>query len=173
MGRPRPAAYLVVAMAATLSLAACADDAVPVAEEEPEPVEATDITEPPDLTGILPDDEDAPPPTELQREDLVVGDGGEAVPGLVATVQYVGVAWSTREPFDSSWDRGQPFSFEVGGERVIMGWDLGVQGMRVGGRRVLTIPSELAYGERGLPGMIEPDETLVFVVDLLAVDPAG
>lgn len=172
MGRYARAVGVAVVAAALLALTACDDDAPPP-EEDAEPAEATDLTEPPDVSVILPDVEDAAPPGDLQHEDVVVGEGDEAVPGLVATVQYLGVAWSTGEPFDSSWDRGQPFSFELGGGRVIEGWDLGVQGMRVGGRRVLTIPPELAYGERGVPGTIEPDETLVFVIDLLSLEPVG
>ena len=84
-------------------------------------------------------------------------------------VHYVGVAWSTGDQFDASWDRGQTFSFRLGGGQVIAGWDQGVQGMRVGGRRQLTIPPHLGYGARGAGGVIKPNETLVFVVDLVAV----
>jgi peptidylprolyl isomerase len=109
------------------------------------------------------------PPAELLVEDLVVGDGEEATPGQQVDVHYVGVAWSTGEQFDASWDRGSPFSFGLGQGRVIRGWDEGVAGMKVGGRRRLTIPPELAYGEQGAGGVIGPGETLVFVVDLLGV----
>jgi peptidylprolyl isomerase len=112
---------------------------------------------------------DAQPPTELVLEDLTVGEGEEAVPGRQVDVHYVGVAWSTGEQFDASWDRGGTFSFGLGQGRVIQGWDQGVAGMKVGGRRRLTIPPELAYGERGAGGAIGPGETLVFVVDLLGV----
>ena len=111
--------------------------------------------------------EQAPP--ELEFEDIVVGDGDKAVPGRQVDVHYVGVAWSTGEQFDASWDRGDTFSFGLGEGRVIKGWDQGVAGMRVGGRRRLTIPPELGYGERGAGGAIGPGETLVFVVDLLGV----
>ena len=109
-------------------------------------------------------------PFELGVDDLVVGDGEEATAGRKVTVHYVGVAFRSGEEFDASWNRGQPFEFRLGKGRVIPGWDQGVQGMRVGGRRRLTIPSAMAYGARGAGGVIAPHEPLVFVVDLLAVD---
>lgn len=109
-------------------------------------------------------------PFELVVEDIVTGDGAEAVPGSALTVHYAGVAFSSGEEFDASWNRGQPFRFKLGKGQVIPGWDQGVQGMRVGGRRKLTIPSALAYGARGAGGVIAPHEPLVFVIDLLAVD---
>lgn len=113
---------------------------------------------------------DGPPPTLLVHEDLVVGAGTEAVAGKSVEVQYVGVSWSTKKQFDASWDRGgSPFSFQLGAGQVIRGWDQGVAGMRVGGRRRLVIPPDLGYGARGAGGAIGPNETLVFVVDLLAV----
>jgi peptidylprolyl isomerase len=112
---------------------------------------------------------DREPPAQLEVEDIVVGDGEEAVPGRQVDVHYVGVAWSNGEQFDASWDRGGTFSFGLGEGRVIKGWDEGVAGMKVGGRRRLTIPPHLAYGERGAGGAIGPGETLVFVVDLLGV----
>jgi peptidylprolyl isomerase len=109
------------------------------------------------------------PPAELEVEDLSVGEGDEAAPGRPVQVHYVGVSWSTGEQFDASWDRGQPFAFGLGAGQVIQGWDRGVAGMRVGGRRRLTIPPGLGYGDRGAGGKIAPGETLVFVVDLLGV----
>ncbi len=112
---------------------------------------------------------DGPPPTELQIEDLEVGTGDEAVPGRTCSMQYVGHSWSTGKQFDASWDRGQPFSYRLGEGMVIRGWDQGVAGMKVGGRRRLTIPPALGYGARGAGGAIGPNETLVFVVDLLGV----
>ena len=112
---------------------------------------------------------DGPPPTELVIEDIVVGDGAEATAGTSPSMQYVGVAWSNKQQFDASWDRGQPFSFRLGQGQVIAGWDQGVAGMKVGGRRRLTIPADLGYGARGAGGVIGPGETLVFVVDLLGV----
>jgi peptidylprolyl isomerase len=109
-------------------------------------------------------------PFELGTEDLVFGEGEEAVPGKKVSVHYVGVAFRTGEEFDASWNRGQPFEFKLGQGRVIPGWDRGVAGMRVGGRRKLTIPSAMAYGARGAGNVIKPHEPLVFVVDLLSVD---
>ncbi len=108
-------------------------------------------------------------PFELGIEDLLVGEGDEAIAGRKVTVHYVGVSFSTGAEFDASWNRGRPFEFKLGKGQVIPGWDAGVQGMRVGGRRRLTIPSAMAYGARGAGGVIEPHEPLVFVVDLLAV----
>jgi len=108
-------------------------------------------------------------PFELGIDDISVGDGEEALPGAKVTVHYVGVSFSTGEEFDASWNRGQPFQFKLGKGQVIPGWDQGVAGMRVGGRRKLTIPSALVYGARGAGGVIAPPEPLVFVVDLLAV----
>ena len=109
-------------------------------------------------------------PVELGVEDLVVGEGDEATRGKKVTVHYVGVSFSTGDEFDASWERGRPFEFKLGKGQVIPGWDAGVQGMRVGGRRKLTIPSAMAYGARGAGGVIKPHEPLVFVVDLLSVD---
>ena len=112
---------------------------------------------------------DGAPPAELQMEDLEVGDGPEAGAGQQVTVHYVGVAWSDGAQFDASWDRDDPFTFGLGAGQVISGWDQGVQGMRVGGRRRLTIPPDQGYGSRGAGGVIKPNETLVFVVDLLGI----
>jgi peptidylprolyl isomerase len=109
-------------------------------------------------------------PFELGIDDLVVGDGAEATRGHKVTVHYVGVSFTTGEEFDASWNRGEPFSFKLGKGQVIAGWDAGVEGMKVGGRRRLTIPSAMAYGARGAGGVIAPHEPLVFVVDLLSVD---
>jgi peptidylprolyl isomerase len=110
-----------------------------------------------------------PPPAELEIEDLAVGDGPEAAAGQEVEVHYVGVAWSTRKQFDASWDRGESFRFGLGRGQVISGWDEGVAGMRVGGRRRIVIPPHLGYGSAGAGGVIKGGETLVFVVDLLGV----
>ncbi|HYF25255.1 MAG TPA: FKBP-type peptidyl-prolyl cis-trans isomerase [Baekduia sp.] len=112
---------------------------------------------------------DTPPSYQLELEDLEVGDGEEARAGHVVEVHYVGVSWSTGQQFDASWDRGGTFKFKLGRGEVIQGWDQGVAGMKVGGRRRITIPPMLGYGKRGAGGVIGPDETLVFVVDLLGV----
>ena len=109
-------------------------------------------------------------PFELGIDDLVEGEGDEATKGSKVSVHYVGVAFSSGDEFDASWNRGQPFEFKLGAGQVIPGWDAGVEGMKVGGRRKLTIPSAMAYGARGAGGVIKPHEPLVFVVDLLSVD---
>jgi peptidylprolyl isomerase len=109
------------------------------------------------------------PSYQLELEDLEVGEGDEAGPGNVVEVHYVGVSWSTGRQFDASWDRGDTFKFGLGKGQVIRGWDEGVAGMKVGGRRRITIPPDMAYGKRGAGGVIGPDETLVFVVDLVGV----
>jgi peptidylprolyl isomerase len=109
------------------------------------------------------------PPTDLVILDEIAGDGAEATAGAEVLTHYVGVAYSTGEEFDSSWNRGQPLPFRLGVGQVIAGWDQGIAGMKVGGRRKLVIPSHLAYGERGAGSAIAPGETLIFVVDLVGV----
>ncbi|ONH31132.1 FKBP-type peptidyl-prolyl cis-trans isomerase [Pseudofrankia asymbiotica] len=112
---------------------------------------------------------DPTPPADLVVKDVVEGDGAPAVAGRNVSVHYVGVAHSTGEEFDASYNRGQPFRFRLGAGQVIAGWDQGVQGMKVGGRRQLVIPPHLGYGARGAGRDIKPNETLIFVVDLLGV----
>jgi peptidylprolyl isomerase len=108
-------------------------------------------------------------PTELTIEDEVVGSGAEATSGHTVEVHYVGVSWSDGNQFDASWDRDETFSFPLGAGYVIPGWEQGVEGMREGGRRRMTIPPTLGYGASGAGGVIKPNETLVFVVDLISV----
>jgi peptidylprolyl isomerase len=108
-------------------------------------------------------------PKTLVKKDIQVGAGPAAKSGDKVSVQYVGVSYTNGRQFDASWDRGQPFDFTLGGGDVIPGWDQGVAGMKVGGRRRITIPPQLGYGKRGAGGVIGPDETLVFVVDLVGV----
>ncbi|GGS05438.1 peptidyl-prolyl cis-trans isomerase [Streptomyces nojiriensis] len=108
-------------------------------------------------------------PKDLVIKDEWVGDGAEAKKGDLVSVHYVGVAFSTGEEFDASWNRGSALQFQLGVGQVIAGWDQGVQGMKVGGRRKLTIPAHLAYGDRGAGGAIAPGETLIFVCDLVKV----
>ena len=108
-------------------------------------------------------------PTDLVIEDIIVGDGAEAKAGDTVSTHYVGVAFSTGEEFDASWNRGAPLDFKVGIGQVIQGWDQGLLGMKVGGRRRLDIPAHLAYGDRGAGSAIAPGESLIFVVDLLGV----
>jgi peptidylprolyl isomerase len=111
-----------------------------------------------------------PPPKQLEIEEIEEGAGAEAKAGDTVSVQYVGVGYESGQEFDSSWSRNEPFSFQLGAGMVIPGWDQGVEGMKVGGRRELIIPPELAYGEAGSPPAIGPNETLIFVIDLLAVE---
>ena len=115
------------------------------------------------------EDFDPTPPTDLVITDITVGDGPEATAGSTVSVHYVGVAHSTGEEFDASYNRGAPLDFRLGVGQVISGWDTGVQGMKVGGRRQLVIPPHLAYGDQGAGGVIQPGESLIFVVDLLKV----
>ena len=109
------------------------------------------------------------PPDELETTDITEGEGAEAQPGDTVTMQYVGVNYSNGEEFDSSWEREEPLTFQLGAGQVIPGWEEGIVGMKVGGRRELIIPPDLAYGRQGSPPAIGPNETLVFVVDLLDV----
>ncbi|GGC83658.1 peptidyl-prolyl cis-trans isomerase [Tersicoccus solisilvae] len=108
-------------------------------------------------------------PADLVVEDIIVGDGPEATPGSTVSAHYVGVAFSTGEEFDASWNRGAPLDFRLGVGQVIAGWDEGIAGMKVGGRRRLEIPAAKAYGDRGAGGAIAPGESLIFVVDLVGV----
>jgi peptidylprolyl isomerase len=166
----RPSRIVAVVAGASLLLAACdrtPDEEQPVADAPDDP----EVGERPDLAGAMEEDPGTPP-DDLVIEDPVPGDGEEARAGDTVAVHYVGAAWSTGEEFDASWDRGQPLTFTLGEGHVIAGWDRGVEGMRVGGRRWLTIPPHLAYGDRGVEGVIAAGETLVFVVDLLEVDAA-
>ncbi|MCI2418579.1 FKBP-type peptidyl-prolyl cis-trans isomerase [Saccharopolyspora sp. K220] len=108
------------------------------------------------------------PPADLEIQDIQIGDGPEATAGTVVDVHYVGVSHSTGAEFDASWNRGQPLRVQLGAGQVIAGWDRGLQGMKVGGRRRLTIPPHLAYGDHGAGDVIKPGETLIFVCDLVA-----
>jgi peptidylprolyl isomerase len=177
----RPVALL--AMLAALALAACGDDdddggngaspppptAEQQAETEPSPAEQRQALEDTSTKPEIPRPAGSPP-RRLQKEDIVRGKGAAAKPGDTVTVHYAGVAFSTGQEFDASWNRGQPFTLPLGAGQVIPGWDEGLVGMKVGGRRMLTIPPEMAYGPEGTPdGSIGPNETLVFVVDLLEI----
>jgi peptidylprolyl isomerase len=142
--------------------AATATDTAP--EPAPSPETSADTTTKPKVE--VPEGE---PPAGLEIEDIKEGDGATAKAGDNVTVEYVGVSYSTGKQFDASWDNGQPFTFPLGQGQVIPGWDQGVPGMKVGGRRQLVIPPDLAYGEQGSPPDIKPNETLIFVVDLLSV----
>ena len=110
---------------------------------------------------------EGPVPDELVVRDLIEGQGRAVESGDTVTCHYVGVTYEGGEEFDASWNRGEPLSFRVGIGQVIQGWDQGLLGMRVGGRRRLEIPSELAYGSQGAGGVIGPNQALIFVVDLV------
>jgi peptidylprolyl isomerase len=114
------------------------------------------------------------PPSNLVINDLIVGNGATAAAGDKVTVQYVGDSWTTKHEFDASWNRGQPFTLTLGAGEVIPGWDQGILGMKVGGRRELIIPPGLGYGCNAPPGSgIAPNDTLVFIVDLTQVTPSS
>jgi peptidylprolyl isomerase len=172
----RRAAALIALVLATLLVACGGDDdgqqasstTKAKATEQPSPAQEREALEDTSTRPHIPKPTGSPP-RRLAKEDLVKGKGAPAKNGDVLTVQYVGVTFSTGEEFDASWDRGQPFTFPLGAGGVIKGWDQGLVGMRKGGRRELTIPPELAYGRSGSPPLIGPNETLVFVVDLIAI----
>ncbi len=164
-GRSRVLALLVAGLVAV----GCSDvdDGGDGAVGDEEETVGQDVGERPETNGLIPADTE--PPTELVVEDVAVGDGRAAADGDRLAVDYVGVRWSDGGEFDASWERGQPIEFELGAGRVIPGWEQGLEGMQVGGRRIITIPPELAYGDRGAGAAIGPGETLVFVVDLVAI----
>lgn len=126
---------------------------------------STDLTVKPEIAQPSGD-----PPATLVQRDIVEGEGEEAAPGDVLTMQYVGVSFSTGQQFDASWDRGEPFQFPLGAGQVIQGWDQGLVGMKPGGRRLLVIPPDLGYGAGGQPPDILPNETLIFAVDLVEIE---
>jgi len=162
-----PSLAAMLAVCAALGFAACGGD-----DDSSTSSSTTDTQQTADVdTSKKPKVEvpDGQPPAGLKIEDLKVGDGATAQTGDTVTVQYVGVSYSTGKQFDASWDSGQPFTFTLGAGEVIPGWDQGVAGMKVGGRRELIIPPELGYGEQGQPPVIAPNETLIFVIDLLEV----
>jgi peptidylprolyl isomerase len=169
---------VVPLLALSLFAAGCGDDEEEKTQTtEPAAAETATATEDAAEPSDLKDTKTKPviakpsgdPPSKLVKKDIVKGKGKTATKGSQLSMQYVGVSWSTGEEFDASWDRGEPFQFQLGGGQVIQGWDKGIVGMKVGGRRQLTIPPEMAYGPAGAPPAIGPNETLIFVVDLLDV----
>jgi peptidylprolyl isomerase len=164
-------------LAATLAFTACGSNsndetaATPTATEAATeaPTEAPTEAAPSDATKPDVKKPKGKAPTKLVVKDLKEGTGAAAQEGQTVTVQYVGVSYKNGRQFDASWDRGQPFTFPLGQGQVIPGWDQGVKGMKVGGRRELVIPPDLAYGAQGSPPAIGPNETLIFVVDLVGV----
>ena len=161
---------LLLALLGALAVAGCGDDEPASQETQTEfsPAEVRDALKDTGTKPGIPKPTGSPP-RKLVMDDIVRGKGKAAKPGDNVTVQYVGIAFSTGEQFDASWDVGQPFRFPLGAGQVIPGWDKGLVGMRPGGRRQLTIPPELAYGAEGRPPDIAPNETLVFVVDLVSI----
>ena len=168
----------LVPVLAVLALAGCGDDKETPASAPGTTAAPAVTTAAPQAGAISKDLESEPkipkpagdPPPKLVTKDIVKGKGPKVTAGDLASVQYTGVSWSTGEKFDASWDRGaQPFQFPLGQGQVIPGWDQGVEGMRVGGRRELIIPPDLAYGPQGQPPVIGPSETLIFVVDLVKI----
>jgi peptidylprolyl isomerase len=182
---PRPPAlFVLLALLAALSLAACGGDeedsgsggdSADTSQESPPPSDdtGTDTETAPDLTdtSVKPviDIPSGMPPRRLVKEDIVKGTGPAAKPGDTVIVNYVGVSFSTGEEFDASWDTGQPFPVQLGAGNVIEGWEKGLLGIKKGGRRELIIPPEQAYGAKGAPPSIGPNETLVFVIDALEI----
>jgi peptidylprolyl isomerase len=164
---------LIAFACATLVVAGCGDDdsssdsagsAESTAAEAPETSGDASSRGKPEVTAPS-----GAAPKQLEETDLIEGTGAEAKSGDEVTVQYVGVGFESGEEFDSSWSRNEPFPLTLGAGSVIPGWEQGIEGMKVGGQRELVIPPELAYGEAGAPPSIGPNETLVFVIDLLEV----
>jgi peptidylprolyl isomerase len=172
---------LMVALVLGAGISACGGDDSSSSDEAAATPEATEAPKSPNtdaiLRGIGKNTKKAPtiatpegdPPTKLVAKDIVKGAGPKAKPGDQLTMQYVGVSWSSGEKFDASWDRGEPFRFQLGAGMVIPGWDQGLVGMRKGGRRLLIIPPDLGYGSAGAGGVIGPNETLIFAVDLVKI----
>ena len=165
---PLPRRLILLALAcAALAVAGCGSDSGSGSEKpassEPEPA-STPIATKPEITVPK-----GKAPKKLVVKDIKKGTGETAVAGKQVSVQYVGISFLNGRQFDASWDRGEPFSFQLGSGSVIPGWDQGVEGMKVGGRRQLVIPPDLAYGPQGSPPTIGPNETLVFVIDLVGV----
>lgn len=158
----------IISLCALLAFAGCGDDS---SDEETTSGGTTTAAESSEDTSTKPKVTvpDGEPPQELVERDLVEGTGPEAKKGDEVTVQYVGVGYDSEKEFDASWDRGEPFTFQLGSGLVIPGWEQGVEGMKAGGRRELTIPSDLAYGATGSPPTIGPNETLIFVIDLVKI----
>jgi peptidylprolyl isomerase len=162
-----------------IAIGSCGGDDDGESAAEPAPAKTSEEPSPSAQREALKDTSTKPvipkpsgsPPRRLEKQDIVKGKGPAAKAGDTLTVQYVGVAFSTGDEFDASWDRGQPFGVQLGAGDVIKGWDKGLVGMRKGGRRILTVPPELAYGSEGYPPTIAPNETLIFVIDALDVTP--
>jgi len=157
----------LLCMGLVVAIAGCGSDDSSTGDSTAEASDiSTNLSEKPEIT--VPS---GAPPKELEVKEIVEGTGTEAKPGVEVSVQYVGVGYESGEEFDASWDRGEPFTFTLGDREVIPGWDQGVKGMKEGGRRELIVPPNLAYGATGAPPAIGPNETLIFVIDLLKATP--
>jgi peptidylprolyl isomerase len=161
-------------VAVALIAAGCGEEEPPKAKNQPSPNEPQQPAVTPETPKELQtkpkvEKGKGSPPKKLESEDIIVGKGKTATSGSQVTVNYVGVLFESGKEFDASWERKQPFPFQLGAGTVIPGWDKGVEGMKVGGRRRLTIPPDQAYGEQGSPPTIGPNETLIFVIDLVKV----
>jgi peptidylprolyl isomerase len=167
---PMRGALLLIAACLALVAAGCGDDSSTTSSSAGEETAAKQADPGEKKTKPTVSAPAGAPPKELTTKDLEEGTGATAKAGDVVTVQYVGVDYKSGKEFDASWDRGEPFSFTLGAGEVIPGWDQGIEGMKVGGRRELIIPPELGYGTAGAPPAIPPNETLIFVVDLEAVE---
>ena len=171
--------YLFLALLATIAIASgCGDsggaEESPATVDDAPPAQAQTEEARPEATGALAKKpkiakQSGPPPKKIVKKDLITGKGQAAKSGDSLTMQYVGVLYDNGKQFDASWDRGEPFEFDLGAGMVIPGWDEGIVGMKVGGRRQLTIPPDKAYGDEGQPPDIPPNSTLVFVVDLIDI----
>jgi len=169
---------IAIALCAALAIAGCggSDDSTTGSTTESEATSTATTESPPKAESATEKTKpkvtvpSGAPPKQLEVKELEEGSGAEAKAGDKVTVQYVGVNYENGKEFDSSWSRSEPFPFSLGGGEVIPGWDQGIVGMKVGGRRELIIPPELGYGESGYPPAIPPNETLVFVIDLLEVE---
>jgi len=168
---------ILIAVVAVLGAAACGDDDDSSSGSElKENTEQSTETVPPE--EALEDTSTKPvipkptgsPPRKLVKEDIVKGKGPGAKPGDTVTVNYVGMNFSNGVEFDSSWDSGAPFPVQLGTGSVIAGWDKGLVGVKKDGRRKLVIPPEMGYGAEGYPPDIPPNETLVFVIDVVSID---
>jgi peptidylprolyl isomerase len=164
--------FLIGFLISMLAIAGCgggdSSSTASSAGEESTGAEQAEVSEPNKKPQVKPPQ--GPPPKKVVIKELEEGLGPPAKPGDQVTVQYVGVNYRTGSEFDASWDRGEPFTFTLGAREVISGWDMGIKGMKIGGRRELIIPPNHAYGSTGSPPAIPPNETLIFVVDLDAID---
>jgi peptidylprolyl isomerase len=162
--------YLILFACLALAIAGCGSDISSSSSSSSEEVTTETAEAPKKKTKPQVEVPQGAPPKKVVTKEIEEGSGPAAKAGDQVTVQYVGVNYRSGKEFDASWDRGEPFTFTLGVHEVISGWDMGIEGMKVGGRRELIIPPNHAYGSTGSPPAIPPNETLVFVVDLEAIN---